>query len=97
MLIQFTKYYSVLNPGNEANKPTDITTFKLINNDYSLKNIYRKSNEKQCKYLVYVYCVINDFPSPEIPELVRRKFYNLVGALSVKKLPITCTYLTILQ
>ncbi len=31
--------------------------------------------------------MINDLPLPEIPELVRMKFYNLLGELSIKKLP----------
>ncbi len=42
---------------------------------------------KQRKHLVYVYCELNDIPMPEIPELVRKKFYNLLGVLPMKKLP----------
>ena len=42
---------------------------------------------KQRKHLVYVYSELNDLPLPKIPELVRKKFYNLLGQLSMKKLP----------
>ena len=74
----------------EPNQPSlsDINNFKLkLNNDYSLENIYRNSNVKQRKHLVYVYCELNDIPLPQIPELVRKKFYNLLGVLPMKKLP----------
>ncbi len=40
---------------------------------------------KQRKHLVYIYCELNDILKPEIPELVRKKFYNLLGVLSMKK------------
>ncbi len=74
----------------EPNQPSlsDINNFKLkLNNDYSLENIHRKSNVKQRKHLVYMYCELNYIPMPDIPELIKKKFYNLLGALPMKKLP----------
>ncbi len=49
------------------------------------KIFIKNQTPKQHKHLVYVYSEINNLQLPEIPELVRKKFCNLLWAVAYHK------------
>ena len=76
----------------ESNKPnlTEINQIKLkLNDDFTLKNIYKNTTYNQRKHLIYIYHILNNLQLPVMTSEINRmkegilfnlnKFYSLYG------------------